>query len=620
MPKKDDAAVQARLDRIAEQFEKMHQTEDGEVQNTASTKTDRCVTPKKRGRMAEEVEDKLMLKRAEADTSGKTSAKLIHQPPNLKNGTLRDYQLEGVRWLIHLYQNNINGILADEMGLGKTVQAIGMIAYLAEEEKGNKSCVIAPKSVLSNWMKEFAKWLPSLRILMIGGSKEERASQVKDVRAGNFDVVVTSFEVVSIEKAALKKISWRYMVIDEAHRIKNENSLLSQVVREFDTHSRLLLTGTPLQNNLHELWALLNFLLPEHFGEAEEFDQLFQSSDSAQHVTQRLQRILRPFLLRRLKSDVEAGLPAKTQVNLTVPLSLMQRRLYASVLKRDVDAINGKGGDKSRLLNIVMQLRKVCNHPYLFEGQEPGPPFLEGEHLIDNCSKLKILDGLLRKAKEEGARVLVFSQMTRMLDILEDYCLFRSHAYCRIDGGVSAEEREVQIEDFMSEGSDKLLFLLSTRAGGLGLNLQKANWVVLYDSDWNPQADIQAMDRCHRIGQTKPVTVFRFVTEHSVEERMVERAMKKLFLDAMVVQQGRLSDKHLSADKEQLLEMIRFGADTVMRISNVDAALDLERILSVGKIETEQLTKRLMAMAATSMSETFRSDGGNYCKPQADSG
>ena len=152
-----------------------------------------------------------------------------------------------LRWLIHLYHNNINGILADEMGLGKTVQAIGMIAYLAEQAKGNKSCVIVPKSVVSNWMKEFAKWLPSLRVLMIGGTKEERAAQLKDVKAGNFDVIVTSFEVVTIEKAALKKIQWRYMVIDEAHRIKNENSLLSQVVREFNTHSRLLLTGTPLQ-------------------------------------------------------------------------------------------------------------------------------------------------------------------------------------------------------------------------------------------------------------------------------------------------------------------------------------------------------------------------------------
>jgi SWI/SNF-related matrix-associated actin-dependent regulator of chromatin subfamily A member 5 len=524
--------------------------------------------------------------------------------------------MEGVRWLVHLFHNNINGILADEMGLGKTVQAIGMIAYLAEQTKGSKSFVIAPKSVLSNWMKEFSKWLPSLRVLMIGGTKEERAAQLRDVKSGNFDVVVTSFEVVSLEKAAFKKVTWSYMVVDEAHRLKNENSIFSQVVREFDTHIRLLLTGTPLQNNLHELWALLNFLLPEHFGDSEEFDALFHSSDTAQRVSARLQRVLRPFMLRRLKSDVESGLPAKTQVNLTIPLGTMQRKLYVNILKRDIDAINGKGGSKSRLLNIVMQLRKACNHPYLFEGQEPGPPYVEGEHLVENSPKLKVLDALLNKAKEEGARVLVFSQMTRMLDIIEDFCALRQHAYCRIDGGVSGEEREAQIDDFMRHDSDKLLFLLSTRAGGLGLNLQKANWVVLFDSDWNPQADIQAMDRCHRIGQTRPVTVFRFVTEHSVEERMVECALKKLFLDAMVVQQGRLSDKDAAADKEQLLEMIRFGADTVMKISDLDAALDLEHILRVGKLETEKLTKRFQDMAAASMSDNFRSDGGSYSQPQ----
>ena len=217
-----------------------------------------------------------------------------------------------------------------------------------------------------------------------------------------------------------------------------------------------------------------------------------------------------------------------------MPLSRTQRKLYADVLRRDVDAINGKGGDRTRLLNIVMQLRKVCNHPYLFEGQEPGPPYVEGEHLVENSSKLQVLDALLSKARVEGARVLIFSQMTRMLDIIEDYCVYRGHQYCRIDGATSGSEREEQIDAFMRDASDKFVFLLSTRAGGLGLNLQQANWVVLFDSDWNPQVDVQAMDRAHRIGQTRPVKVFRLVTRNSVEERIVERAMHKLFLDAMV--------------------------------------------------------------------------------------
>jgi SWI/SNF-related matrix-associated actin-dependent regulator of chromatin subfamily A member 5 len=238
----------------------------------------------------------------------------------------------------------------------------------------------------------------------------------------------------------------------------------------------------------------------------------------------------------------------------------MQKTLYANILKKDVDAINGKGGERSRLLNIVMQLRKCANHPYLFEGQEPGPPFVEGEHLIENSAKLRVLDKLLEKARQDGDRVLIFSQMTRMLDIMEDYCWYRGHEYCRIDGGIAGDVREQMIEEFMSPESKKFCFLLSTRAGGLGLNLQKANIVILFDSDWNPQVDIQAMDRAHRIGQTKPVTVYRFVTESSIEEKVLERAFKKLFLDAMVVQQGRLVDKHKVTDPTSATVVFGFNS------------------------------------------------------------
>jgi SWI/SNF-related matrix-associated actin-dependent regulator of chromatin subfamily A member 5 len=392
-------------------------------------------------------------------------------------------------------------------------------------------------------------------------------------------------------------------------------------VRELKTQSRLLLTGTPLQNNLHELWALLNFLLPDEFADSDKFDEFFQSTEKAEEVTSKLQKILRPFLLRRLKADVEKGLPAKQEINMYIPMAPQQAKLYSNILKKDVDAINGKGGERSRLLNIVMQLRKCCNHPYLFEGQEPGPPFIEGEHLVTASAKLKVLDKLLVKAKDEGSRVLIFSQMTRMLDILEDYCGYRNIKYCRIDGGISGEVREEMIEDFMRDDSDKFVFLLSTRAGGLGLNLQKANWVVLFDSDWNPQVDIQAMDRAHRIGQTKPVNVFRFISEQSVEEKVVERAFKKLFLDAMVVQQGRLSDKHKSASKDELLEMIRFGADTVIRMG--DAAhedFDIDQVLAAGKKKTEELKAQLKLMAGSSMADNFSMDGGQglYQKEMGD--
>jgi SWI/SNF-related matrix-associated actin-dependent regulator of chromatin subfamily A member 5 len=438
--------------------------------------------------------------------------RLQKQPSLIINGELREYQLEGVNWLVHLYNNGIrsalpsnvdakhfpniwrSGILADEMGLGKTVQSIAMMAYLKEFRKfDGPFLVIVPKSTVNNWMKEFVKWCPVMRVVRFHGDGEERAHlNATQIVHGKFDAVVTTYEVVNAERTHLMKFNWRYLVIDEAHRIKNDQSLLSTTVRMLNSQCRLLLTGTPLQNNLHELWALLNFLLPDEFHSADEFNEFFSEGDTSA-VTTKLQKILRPFLLRRLKADVEKSLPPKKEINVYVPMSRMQRKLYTDILKKDIDAINGTGGTAVRLLNVVMQLRKCCNHPYLFDGQEPGPPYVEGEHLVYNASKLVLLDKLLVKFKAQGSRCLVFCQMTRMLDILEDYCLYRGYKYSRIDGQISGEVRDEAIETFMAEGSEKFIFLLSTRAGGLGLNLWKADQVVLYDSDWNPQMDIQAM-------------------------------------------------------------------------------------------------------------------------------
>ena len=287
-----------------------------------------------------------------------------------------------------------------------------------------------------------------------------------------------------IEKAAIKKVPWSYLIIDEAHRIKNENSLLSQMVRLFKSTNRLLITGTPLQNNLHELWALLNFLLPDIFASASEFETTFNISDAnaRDEIIKKLHKVLRPFLLRRLKVDVEKSLPPKKEVKLYVGLSDLQKTWYKNLLAKDIDVINSVSGPRVRLLNLVMQLRKVCNHPYLFQGAEPGPPYVEGQHMIDSCGKMILLDKLLKKLRERGSRVLIFSQMTRMLDILEDYCIFRKHQYCRIDGSTDQSVREEQMDTYNAPNSKKFVFLLSTRAGGLGINLQTADTVILYDS------------------------------------------------------------------------------------------------------------------------------------------
>ncbi|XP_051152862.1 ISWI chromatin-remodeling complex ATPase CHR11-like [Andrographis paniculata] len=546
-------------------------------------------------KLTEEEEDEEYLREEEDGLSGAGNTRLVAQPSCIQ-GKMRDYQLAGLNWLIRLYENGINGILADEMGLGKTLQTISLLGYL-HEFRGitGPHMVVTPKSTLGNWMKEIKRFCPILRAVKFLGTPDERSYIREELLVpGKFDVCVTSFEMVIKEKAALRRFSWRYIIIDEAHRIKNENSLLSKTMRLYKTNFRLLITGTPLQNNLHELWSLLNFLLPEIFSSAETFDEWFQISGESdqQEVVQQLHKVLRPFLLRRLKSDVEKGLPPKKETILKVGMSQMQRHYYRALLQKDLEVVNA-GGERKRLLNIAMQLRKCCNHPYLFQGAEPGPPYTSGEHLIENSGKMVLLDKLLTKLKERGSRVLIFSQMTRLLDILEDYLVYRDHQYCRIDGNSGGEDRDASIEDFNKPESDKFVFLLSTRAGGLGINLATADVVILYDSDWNPQVDLQAQDRAHRIGQKKEVQVFRFCTEYTIEEKVIERAYKKLALDALVIQQGRLAEQK-TVNKDELLQMVRFGAEMVF--SSKDSTItdeDIDRIIAKGEEATAELDAKM---------------------------
>ena len=343
------------------------------------------------------------------------------------------------------------------------------------------------------------------------------------------------------------------------------------------------------------------------FGDSEAFDQWFSGQEADQDtVVQQLHRVLRPFLLRRVKADVEKSLLPKKEVNLYIGMSDMQVKWYRKILEKDIDAVNGAGGkreSKTRLLNIVMQLRKCCNHPYLFEGAEPGPPYTTDEHLVQNAGKMMMLDKLLVRLKQQGSRVLIFSQMSRLLDILEDYCVFREYKYCRIDGGTAHEDRIAAIDEYNKPDSEKFIFLLTTRAGGLGINLTSADIVVLYDSDWNPQADLQAMDRAHRIGQTKQVVVYRFVTENAIEEKVLERAAQKLRLDQLVIQQGRAQiAAKAAANKDELLNMIQHGAEKVFQTKGPTGTFatkegdltddDIDNILKHGEMRTAQLNAR----------------------------
>lgn len=559
--------------------------------------------------MVEELEE-------EEEAALQPAFSFTESPAYVEGGRMRDYQIQGLNWLINLYHHSINGILADEMGLGKTLQTLSLLGYLQKYvPESGPHILIVPKSTLQNWHNEARRWIPSLRAFVFHGDKEARAGLVKErLAAQDFDVCITSFETCMIEKAALRKIHWQYLVIDEAHRIKNENSSLSQIVRLFSVQRRLLLTGTPLQNNLHELWALLNFLLPDVFESSADFDSCFlpggdsgdaSSSGRQGQLIEQLRRLLSPFLLRRLKADVEHSLLPKKEVNLYVGMSELQKRWYRRILEKDIDTLNGLAGGRGegrvRLQNVLMQLRKCANHPYLFDGAEPGPPFTTDEHLIRNAGKMVVLDRLLARLKANGSRVLLFSQMSRVLDILEDYCQFRGHAYCRIDGQTPHEERIAGIEEYNRPGSDKFVFLLTTRAGGLGINLATADIVVLYDSDWNPQVDLQAQDRAHRIGQQKQVCVFRLITENSVEEKVIERALQKLRLDQLVIQQGRLTNANKPLTQEEMLGMIRHGAEALFREQSGPAAghgsdeideVRMEEILRRGEERTKELTAK----------------------------
>ncbi|SPJ10799.1 chromatin remodeling protein [Plasmodium sp. DRC-Itaito] len=553
----------------------------------------------KKGRclLTEKEEDFMLLK----DANEEDEAIILKQPMNI-NGTMKPYQLEGLNWLYQLYRFKINGILADEMGLGKTLQTISLLCYLRFNKNiKKKSIIICPRSTLDNWYEEIKKWCTPMKAFKYYGNKDQRKELNRNLLHSDFDVLLTTYEIVIKDKSALYDIDWFFLVIDEAHRIKNEKSVLSSSVRFLRSENRLLITGTPLHNNLKELWSLLNFLMPKIFDNSEEFDNLFNISkistnDNKQsEIITQLHTILKPFMLRRLKVEVEQSLPPKREIYIFVGMSKLQKKLYSDILSKNIDVLNAMTGSKNQMLNILMQLRKCCNHPYLFDGIEE-PPYIEGNHLIETSGKMSLLDKLLPRLKKENSRVLLFSQMTRLLDIIDDYCRWKNYPYLRIDGSTPGDERQVRINQFNEPNSKYFIFLLSTRAGGIGINLTTADIVILFDSDYNPQMDIQAMDRAHRIGQKKRVIVYRFVTQNSVEEKIVERAAKKLKLDSLIIQKGKLNlNSTKENNKQELHDILNFGAPEVYKTQDISSISDedIDIILADAEKRTIEIEKKL---------------------------
>ncbi|XP_062993455.1 chromodomain-helicase-DNA-binding protein 3 isoform X2 [Elgaria multicarinata webbii] len=508
-------------------------------------------------------------------------------------GTLHMYQLEGLNWLRFSWAQSTDTILADEMGLGKTIQTIVFLYSLYREghTKG-PFLVSAPLSTIINWEREFQMWAPNFYVVTYTGDKDSRsiirenefsfednaikggkkAFKMKAKAQVKFHVLLTSYELVTIDQAALASIRWACLVVDEAHRLKNNQSKFFRVLNGYKIDHKLLLTGTPLQNNLEELFHLLNFLTPERFNNLEGFLEEFADISKEDQI-KKLHDLLGPHMLRRLKADVFKNMPAKTELIVRVELSPMQKKYYKYILTRNFEALNSRGGgNQVSLLNIMMDLKKCCNHPYLFPVAAMESPKLpsgayEGGALIKSSGKLMLLQKMLRKLKEQGHRVLIFSQMTKMLDLLEDFLDYEGYKYERIDGGITGALRQEAIDRFNAPGAQQFCFLLSTRAGGLGINLATADTVIIFDSDWNPHNDIQAFSRAHRIGQANKVMIYRFVTRASVEERITQVAKRKMMLTHLVVRPG-LGSKSGSMSKQELDDILKFGTEELFKDEN----------------------------------------------------
>ncbi|XP_066926752.1 lymphocyte-specific helicase-like isoform X2 [Clytia hemisphaerica] len=572
------------------------------------------------------------------------------QPLLLTGGILRNYQLEGMTWLLGLFEHGINGILADEMGLGKTLQSISLIVSLIERDVKGPFLLAAPLSTLPNWVAEFEKFAPEIYTILYHGSIPERTElrrkmmRIKRYSHGfvSLPVIISSYEILMRDRQLLEtyNIEWKFLIVDEGHRIKNLNCRLIKELKLYKTANRLLLTGTPLQNNLSELWSLLNFLLPDIFDDLNSFQTWFDfgaitdggednekliEQENKDSVLQTLHSILTPFLLRRLKTDVDLTIPPKKEVYVYAPLTEKQQVFYRTTLDRtimdmleknkkkqeepveytasgrvkrktasnitykeeddsqdiDIDLLFEQMEEQERkkqeqellmkqklkpkslvnikMQNTMMQLRKCCNHPYLLE--YPFNPdnneLVINEDLVKVSGKMLVLDQMLPALRKRGHKVLIFSQMTTMLDIIGDYCGIRGYKYSRIDGTMGIKDRQQMIEDFAAD-EETFLFLLSTRAGGLGLNLMMADTCIIYDSDWNPQVDLQAQDRCHRIGQTRPVIIYRFVTANTIDQRIIERASSKRKLEKMIIHKKNFKGQSATAiSPSELLDLLK---------------------------------------------------------------
>jgi len=484
--------------------------------------------------------------------------KLEASPTYKSDNMLRSYQLEGLNWLVYCWMHKQSCIIADEMGLGKTVQTVSFLDLIYNRfGVRGPFLVVAPLSTLPHWQREFEAWT-DLRVLVYHGTEVARDVMFeyeffyKDPNTDQiipglckFDVILTTYEMTLSGQNHLRSIIWRVGVFDEAHRLKNKVSKAAEVMQLFQIEHKVLLTGTPIQNSVDELFALLNFLQPHRFFSLEHFLKEYGNLKRSEDV-ERLQLLLKPLMLRRLKEDVEKSIPVKEETIIEVELTSMQKRYYRAILEKNFGFLmkGAKSNNMPNLINTMMELRKCCIHPYLIKGAEDRilKESDASEHeaqmacMVQASGKLVLVDKLLARLRSGGHKVLIFSQMTRCLDILTDYLRWRGYPHERIDGAIRGDERQAAIDRYCDPKNDSFVFLLCTKAGGVGINLTAADTVVIFDSDWNPQNDLQAQARCHRIGQTKSVKIYRLITRNTYEREMFDRAGMKLGLDKAILQ------------------------------------------------------------------------------------
>ena len=578
---------------------------------------------------------------------------LKRQPRLLTGGELKQYQLAGVEWMLSLYNNRLNGVLADEMGLGKTVQTIALLCHLVETARDyGPFMIVVPLSTLSNWENELSRWAPALQVFVFKGDKTVRKRLARelsrDERLGgnggcSFHILLTTYEYVLRSRPTLSRIAWSYIVVDEGHRIKNAESKLAQVLgQRYRSRNRLLLTGTPLHNSLAELWSLLNFLLPNIFSSCETFETWFNApfanltgvgesveltEEESLLIIHRLHKVLRPFLLRRLKDDILRGgerLPEKRELTLLCDMSAWQRLVYRQLVRNERVAFTDRGGRhrNDRLSNGKMQMRKIVNHPYLFHidyaAGGDGGDSADIDELVRASGKFQMLDACVRKLLRTGHRLLIFNQMTRVMDLQEWLLEARGIPCLRLQGLTTADERRRLVEEFNSPHTPYHVFLLTTRAGGLGVNLQSADTVILFDSDWNPQMDIQAQDRAHRIGQTRAVRVFRLVTARSIEQHVLETAEFKRGLEQKIIRAGMFHHDAKDSEREAMLkqllkeseddlpEEVRGNVATLDELNRLLARSDQEYRLFTEMDREEVARERGVSPEAVSLEELQR--------------